>query len=136
MAVGMEAVECELKYSGVVLALLLVAAAGAVALVLALPLAAPLRLGLGFYILGTTARAARELLRPSALRLRTGRRIDVLQDGAWCEGEVRDGSFVMPCLTIVRWRPCDARWDRTLLLVPGMANDDDLRKIRVILRWG
>jgi len=57
------------------------------------------------------------------------------RDGEWLRGELRDGSFVAPWLTIVRWRPEGGRMDRTVLLLPGMADAGTLRKIRVILRW-
>lgn len=50
-------------------------------------------------------------------------------------GELRDGSFVAPWLTIVRWRPARARFDRTLLVVRDMLPDADFRHLRVILKW-
>jgi hypothetical protein len=59
----------------------------------------------------------------------------VAEAQGWLPGEVRPGSFVMPWLTIVRWRPDGALRDRTLLLTPGMAPAAQMRKIRVILRW-
>jgi hypothetical protein len=70
-----------------------------------------------------------------ALRVR-GIAIDV-QDGLgqWRTGTVRAGSFVAPWLTIVRWRPEGAWIDRTVPLLPGMARQDELRRLRVILRW-
>ena len=133
---SMEAVECNLKYSGAGMAFLLVAAACGVALAVSLPVSWPLRAALLFYVAATAARACAEMVRPRALRLRLERQLDVLDSRGWVAGEVRDGSFVMPWLTIVRWRPAGARLDRTLLLLPGMAPAHDLRKIRVILRWG
>ena len=48
---------------------------------------------------------------------------------------LRDGSFVAPWLTIVRWRPEGARFDRTFLVVPGMLEREDFRRLRVLLRW-
>ena len=51
------------------------------------------------------------------------------------EGRVQDGSFVAPWLTIVRWRPEGARFDRTFLLVPGMLDPEAFRRLRVLLRW-
>jgi toxin CptA len=51
------------------------------------------------------------------------------------EGVLRDGSFVAPWLTLVRWRPAGARFDRTFLLVPGMLGREDFRRLRVLLRW-
>lgn len=51
-------------------------------------------------------------------------------------GVIRDGSFVAPWLTIIRWRPHGARFDRTVLLLPDMLPPDDFRRLRVLLRWG
>lgn len=51
-------------------------------------------------------------------------------------GTLRPGSFVAPWLTIVRWRPDGARFDRSLPLVPGMAGGEALRRLRVLLRLG
>lgn len=51
------------------------------------------------------------------------------------EGVLRDGSFVAPWLTLVRWRPAGARFDRTFLLVPGMLDAETFRRLRVLLRW-
>jgi hypothetical protein len=71
-----------------------------------------------------------------ALRVR-GNAIDV-QDGLgrWRTGTVRAGSFVAPWLTIVRWRPDGAWFDRTAPILPGMASREELRRLRVIVRWG
>lgn len=136
MASEWEAVECSVQYSGVGLAFVLVAAAGGCALAVFLPLADALRAALVASVAAMSAHACRELLRPRALRLRLGERIDVKLDDAWVAGTVRPGSCVLPWLTIVRWRPAGAWRDRSLLLLPGSAPRDDLRKIRVILRWG
>ena len=131
----METVACELKYSGAGIAFLLAAVAASLGLVLALPLSGFLRTALMTYVMAQAARACRRLLAARALRLRLGGDIQVQDDrGRWTEGRVRDGSFVLPWLTIVRWRPAGARFDRTLALLPGMARAEDLRNIRVILR--
>ena len=132
----MGAVGCELKYSGVAFAALLLAAAGTLALLLALPLAADLRVAAMAYVFLQSARACRQLLAVRGLRLDVARKIEVLDvAGRWQPGELRDGSFVLPWLTVVRWRPAGARIDRTVLLLPGMASAESLRKIRVILRF-
>jgi toxin CptA len=57
------------------------------------------------------------------------------RDGEWVRGELRDGSFVAPWLTLVRWRPEGRRLDRTVLLIPGMAAEEELRRLRILLRW-
>jgi hypothetical protein len=70
------------------------------------------------------------------MRLERTRRIHVqLSNGTWRTGTVRDGCFVLPALTVIRWRPDGARLDRALPLLPGMALPEELRKIRVILRF-
>ena len=51
-------------------------------------------------------------------------------------GRLAAGSFVAPWLTIVRWRPRGARWDRTIPILPSMAGSSGLRRLRVALRWG
>jgi hypothetical protein len=130
-----EAVECDLKYSGVGLAFLLLAAGATCGVVLAMPMDALPRAALLAYTAGVAARACRSLIEPRAVRIDPERRIEVLARRGWLAGTVRDGSFVLPWLTIVRWRPDAARTDRWLLLLPDMSSADDLRKIRVILRW-
>lgn len=115
---------------------LLAATAATLALVLALPVTVPLRASLLLYVFATSARACRALLAPRGLRLRRSGEIQVREGERWTEGTVRDGSFVMPWLTLVRWRPEAARRDRALLLLPGMAPREHLRQIRVFLRWG
>ena len=63
-------------------------------------------------------------------------RVGEFQDGVVLHGELRDGSFVASWLTIVRWRPPHRRFDRTLMIVPGMAQGEALRRLRVRLRLG
>jgi toxin CptA len=50
-------------------------------------------------------------------------------------GALRDGSFVAPWLTIVRWRPAGARFDRTFVILPDMLDAKTFRELRVLLRW-
>ena len=131
----MEAVECELKYSGVGVGILLLAVAATLAVVLATPMGALLRASLVAYVAAAAARACRRVLSPRALRIDRDRRIEVVGDDGRRAGTIRDGSFALPWLTIVRWRPDGGRADATLLLLPGMASAAQLRNIRVILRW-
>ena len=56
----------------------------------------------------------------------------VVVDGA--AGVLEPGSFVAPWLTIVRWRPAGARFDRTLLVSPDRLPASDFRHLRVIVR--
>jgi toxin CptA len=50
-------------------------------------------------------------------------------------GEIVNGSFVAPWLTVVHWRPASARFVRTLVVVPDMLDAGSFRALRVILRW-
>ena len=131
----METVACELKYSGVGMAALLAASTATIAIALATPLPPLARAAVLLFAGASALRACRALLQPRSLRLDHERRIDVRDDSGWRSGTLRDGSFLMPWLTIVRWRPEGARSDRTLLLLPDMADAEAMRKIRVILRW-
>jgi hypothetical protein len=131
----METVACELKYSGVGIAALLLAFAATLAIVLATPLPPLARAAALLFAAASALRACRSLLAPRSLRLTRSRELHVRDDAGWRSGMVRDGSFVMPWLTVVRWRPDGARFDRTLLLLPDLAPPGEMRKIRVILRW-
>lgn len=56
-------------------------------------------------------------------------------DGRVRSGALRPGSFVAPWLTIVRWRPDGAWFDRTVPLLPGMLDEEAFRRLRVVLRF-
>lgn len=56
--------------------------------------------------------------------------------GVQREGSVRPRSFVAPWLVIVRWRPEGARFDRTFVVLPDMADAESLRRLRVLMKWG
>ena len=51
-------------------------------------------------------------------------------------GFVRPRCFVAPWLTIVRWRPEGARFDRTFIVLPDMLDAEPFRRLRVLLKWG
>jgi hypothetical protein len=59
--------------------------------------------------------------------------LSIVVDGI--EGRIVAGSFVAPWLTIVRWRPGDARLTRTLPVLPDAIDAEAFRALRVILRW-
>jgi len=74
------------------------------------------------------------------LRVRRRRSLRLDVDG-WAsvdgvDGRLRDGSFVAPWLTALRWRPEGAWLDRTLLVLPDMLGAEDFRRLRVLLRLG
>jgi hypothetical protein len=55
--------------------------------------------------------------------------------GTWRAGMLRDGSFVAPWLTIIRWRERGARFDASVVLLPDMLAAEDFRRVRVWLLW-
>jgi len=55
--------------------------------------------------------------------------------GVWRIGGLREGSFVAPWLTVIRWRPAEARFDRAVPILPDMLSPEDFRRLRVLLRW-
>jgi len=64
-------------------------------------------------------------------------RIDVaFATGTTCSGRVVPGSFVAPWLVVLYWKPDGARLARSIVLLPDMAGEQDLRRLRVLLRWG
>lgn len=133
----MEEVCCDFKYSGVADVFLACAAAATLALVCLAPFPAEAGAAAFAWVLALTLHSRHGVRGVAALRLDRGGSISVRgRDGAWRAGSVREGSFVAPWLTIVRWRPEGARLDRALLILPGMAPAEALRAIRVMLKWG
>jgi hypothetical protein len=126
-----ERVEAILGRSRLAEGFVAVAAAATLALVWATPLDAGLQVGAVAWI-GASAHAALRRLR-AVRHLALARSGEVSVDGAG--GRLRDGSFVAPWLTIVRWRPTGARLDRAVLLVPDMLGAEEFRRLRVLLRW-
>lgn len=64
-------------------------------------------------------------------------RIDVaFATGSPRSGRVAPGSFVAPWLVVLYWKPDGARLARSIVLLPDMAGEQDLRRLRVLLRWG
>ena len=67
----------------------------------------------------------------------SGGEIEVTTEGGdHRRGVLRNGSFVAPWLTIIRWRPGGARFDRAIVVLPDMLDGRDFRRLRVLLRWG
>jgi hypothetical protein len=133
---NVDSVYCEFKYSGVGVALLASAAIATLAVVAATPFTPGLRAALVALVVGLACHARRSMARVRAMRLDPAGAMEVwLRDGVLASGSVRAGSFVAPWLTIVRWRPQGARVDRTVLILPDMAQREDFRRLRVALRW-
>lgn len=132
----------ELQYSraaALLIAAMALATLGVVA-VTPMPVAAALLLGTA------TACAALEAIHRVALHrgARGVRSIAVSRDGAVevedglgarRQGRLSAGCFVAPWLTIVLWRAEGERGDRAVVIVPGMAPGEALRRLRVLLRW-
>jgi hypothetical protein len=133
---NVEAVYCEFKYSGVGDGLLAGAAIATLAVLAATPVAIGLKASLALYVLALACRARRATRRVRAIRIDGERAIRVLGRNGECRtGAVRDGCFVAPWLTIVRWRPQGAWFDRTVLILQDMTGVDELRRLRVLIRW-
>lgn len=132
----MEEVTCELQYSGVAEAFLALAVGATLAVVVLVPFGHEARALMFGWVVGGATAARAKLRRVRRLRLSCDGQVELHEEGGVRIGRVVPGSFVAPWLTIVRWRPAGARLCGTLLLLPGMARSDALRKIRVILRWG
>jgi hypothetical protein len=132
----MDAVCCQLKYSRAGGALVLAAACATGAMAAMLPVAVGWRLAALAWIAGHCWRAVRSLRAVRHLSLGRDGAIQVgTRDGRTLRGLIRPGGFVAPWMVIVRWCPEGRRIDRTLLLLPGMADARTMRNIRVMLRW-
>ena len=56
--------------------------------------------------------------------------------GRPCEGEVRAESYVGERITTLVVRPDGARVSRAIAILPDMLPEEDLRRLRVLLRYG
>lgn len=118
------------------MALVLGGGCGTLALVVSLPLVAEMKAAAVLWIGMNWLRA---------FRIAAGRRevlvwdthIDV-RDGreGLKAGRLVDGSFVTPWLTSIRWRPAGDRFDRSILILPGVLDAESFRQLRVLLKTG
>jgi toxin CptA len=77
----------------------------------------------------------RRALPIASLRIAADGRLQCLDDTAeWCDAEVQGDSFVSTALIVLRYRLAGQPM-RTLTLLPDSAGPDDLRRLRVALRW-
>ena len=111
-----------------------VVAAGAAtwALALYLPFAPLVKAGITLWIALTMLRASR--IQACEIVLESDE-IDVRHRNQWRHGRLRSGSFVAPWLTIIRWRPQRACFDRTIVVLPDMLDHEAFRRLRVQLKW-
>jgi len=91
--------------------------------------------GLGIAAIGLGAWGWRQSVPPTPLRLAPDGRLQCLDERLeWQDVEVLDDSFVSLALVVLRYRAAGRRM-RSLVLLPDSADPDDLRRLRVSLRW-
>jgi hypothetical protein len=127
-----ERVEAVLAPSRCARAFVICAVIATLALVAVTPMASELRALSACWVAVAGLHALLRVRRPRSLLLDAAGRASV--EGV--EGRVRDGSFVAPWLTAIRWRPEGAWLDRALLVLPDMLDAEEFRRLRVILRLG
>ena len=91
--------------------------------------------GLGLAVAGPVAWAWRRLRLIAVMRLTPAGHIQCQDEaGEWRDVEVLGDSFVSTGLVVLRYR-LPGQPTRTLSLFPDSGNQDDLRRLRVSLRW-
>lgn len=127
--------EIELKPSrGLGMLLLGVAVLALLAIALA-ALSWAIKLVLGLAVLGLSAWGWRRASPRARLRMAADGRLQGLdRQGNWLDAEVLGDSFVSTALIVLRYRMAGQPM-RTLTLLPDSAAPDDLRRLRVSLRW-
>ncbi len=94
-----------------------------------------IRLALGAAAIGLGVWGWRQARRTEALRVAADGRLQCLDDaGEWRDVEVLGDSLVSPALIVLRYRVADKRV-RSLALLSDNADADDMRRLRVSLRW-
>lgn len=94
-----------------------------------------LQLALGALVIGLEFWAWRRVSRLETLRVTNSGQLQALDKaGAWNDIEVLGDSFVSGTLIVLRYRIPGAA-ARSLTLLPDSAAADDLRRLRVSLRW-
>ena len=93
------------------------------------------QLALGAFVIGLSVRGWRQTRYTVALRMTADGRLQRMDEqGEWRDVEVLGDSLVSPALIVLRYRT-SARHVRSLTLLPDSAPADDLRRLRVLLRW-
>lgn len=94
-----------------------------------------IQVGLGAIVLGLSAWGWRRACPIATLRIAADGRLQCLDGTAeWRDVEVLGDSFVSTALIVLRYRMA-GHPVRTLTLLPDSADADDLRRLRVSLRW-
>ncbi|MGA9164358.1 MAG: protein YgfX [Thiobacillus sp.] len=127
--------EIEIKPSrllGLLLAGMLLLALAAIALAV---LPGGVQLALGVAVAGLVGWGWRRASRTARLRITADGGLQGLNEAAeWCDADVSGDSFVSTGLIVLRYR-IDGQSGRSLTLLPDSAPADDLRRLRVLLRW-
>ena len=90
---------------------------------------------LGIAVVGLGVRGWRRTAPMARLRIAADGRLQFLEDATeWRDAEVLGDSFVSTALIVLRYRT-PGRGVRSLTLLPDSAGADDLRRLRVSLRW-
>lgn len=93
------------------------------------------RLALGGAVIGLAAWGWQRGRFGAVVRVAADGQLQCLDaQGEWHEAEVLGDSFVSTGLIVLRYRTTDRRV-RTLTLLPDSAGTEDLRRLRVSLRW-
>jgi len=110
------------------------------ALVSSVPLPRSIALALVASIVVAAASAIERIVGPAApagLAVGLDRRIAVTaRNGRTRRGAILADSYVAAHVTTIVWRPDGGRCTRTLLIACDMLPGDDLRRLRVVLRYG
>jgi len=127
--------EFELKPSRRLGLLLLGMAALALAAIGVAALPDEARLALGAAVIGLVALGWRRARFREVVRVAADGQLQCLDEqGEWREAEILGDSFVSTALIVLRYR-MTGQPVRTLTLLPDSADADDLRRLRVSLRW-
>ena len=127
--------EIELKPSRRLGLLLLVMAALALVAIHLAAVSGAIQLALGAAVIGLGAWGGRRALPMASLRIAADGRLQ-WRDGTaeWHDAEVLGDSFVSTALIVLRYRT-SGRHAGALTLLSDSADADDLRRLRVSLRW-
>ncbi len=94
-----------------------------------------IRMALGVAVIGLGVLGWWQARRTDALRVAADGRLQCLDEaGEWRDAEVLGDSLVSPALIVLRYRLADKRVG-SLALLSDSADADDLRRLRVALRW-
>jgi toxin CptA len=127
--------EIELKPSRLLGMLLLGMAALALTAVCSSALPGAVQLALSAALIGVIGWNWQQDLHSEALRLTAAGRLQSMDEqGEWGDVEVLGDSLVTPALIVLRYQPPDGHV-RSLTLLPDSTTPDNLRRLRVSLRW-